>query len=250
MKNNGVFEALKTNGYSFLALPVDDLIDRVMQGYEAFLQESPELRTAWNFISKKDSSWQLGFLPREEPINTMTGHPYDFKDVFHYQPGLITLLRDRKVNTEGFDSWLQDLQELFSEVSNVANPIVSEIQRKYPIGSKDLSNYEGFHGGNTLRLLKYHMKNRKEGVIGLGHYDESLVTIKVFQNIAGIRIGSPTETQLVSIPQGRNIVYAGKKAAVVTKGAIQPLWHDIIDARKDGEESVKRSSIIFFADTE
>lgn len=247
MEKPTILKDLKTNGYAIIDFPTGDLIKPVMDGYKRFLELSDDEKLRWN-IPVDGTNWQTGYLLREESINSMTGYAFDFKDVFHFQPGLFDRLSERGVDTRQHRDWLASLDKLYNVIFQEAKDIARAIQDEYPGAVKVVGESKMFQGGHTLRLLNYHMKEREGGLIGAGHIDESFLTFRVFENIPGLR-GRLTEgEQILTAESNQAVIYPGKKAGSISGGEIQPLYHDVIDTRDDKKSDVHRMSIVFFLD--
>lgn len=102
------------------------------------------------------------------------------------------------------------------------------------------------------------MKEREGGLIGLGHRDESFLTIHVADNFPGLKVGEEGNTRLITTARDISLIYPGKKAEQITGGDIRALWHEIVDTRSEiyslnqksawQSADIHRLAVVFFLD--
>jgi isopenicillin N synthase-like dioxygenase len=189
----------------------------------------------------------------------MTGYSYDHKDVFHVSPGLSSRLVESGVAPQKYEAWLSALNDLYDKCLDLGIKATDEIATAYPSltisGRVEKATRQGSH---VLRLLHYHMKKREGGLIGLGHKDDSFLTIHVADNFPGLKVGEEGNTCLAPACRDVALIYPGKKAERVTNGDIRALWHEIVDTRpelhattqetKYRDHNLHRLAVVFFLD--
>jgi len=253
------------HGFSRVYVPgISHIANSAMNGFKEFLREPEEIRRLWTFQNNIPGfNSEVGYLPRDKPINEMTGYAYDHKDVFHFRSQLLKKLGG-KMMPYLHKCWLGDLAQLYQEALNLGMYVAEELTKLFPdshiMHGVSRSTLDDDH---VLRLLHYHMIEREGGLIGLGHTDESFLTVHVADNFPGLKVGEEGDTELV--PTARNIclVYPGKKAELHTGGEIKALWHEIVDTRPEipnlqrlynytetGSPDIHRMAIVFFLDSD
>ena len=257
MIGSKILENIRNHGFTRIYFPVDDLAQKAMEGFLNFLKEPLEYRRLWIF--DRGNEMEMGYLPRDKPINKMTGYAYDYKNVFHLSPELLQKLIERKVSLREHEKWLMGLYGLYDNILRIGYEITSEFEKTYPsLHIMNRVKEAAKKRKNVLRLLHYHMKKREDGLIGLGHKDESFLTIHLADNFPGLKIGREGKTNLITTSHNISLVYPGKKAEHITKNDIYALWHEVIDTRSDiptiGDETknsdIHRLAIVFFLDIE
>lgn len=257
MINPVIIDKIKKDGFGRIYFPVDDSVQKAMTGFLNFLKEPLEFKKRWIFDIDKET--EMGYLPRDKPINKMTGYAYDHKDVFHFTPSLLRKIRQRQVSLKTYERWFINLYALYDKGIKIGYKISEEIEKMYP-GLSIVShvNKATQKRKHVLRLLHYHMKKREGGLIGLGHKDESFFTVHMADNFPGLKVGKESSTNLIATSRNIAIVYPGKKAEQITKNNICALWHEIVDTRSEipdleketHNSGIHRLAIVFFLDIE
>lgn len=250
-----IFESLRNEGMARIHLPARDIVDKAMSGFVSFLAEPVEYRRMWTLDLGRET--ETGYLPRDKPVNKMTGYSYDHKDVFHVSPGISSRLIENGVALQQYEAWLSSLSDLYDKSLDLGIRATREIANMYPnLSISDSVEKATRQRNHVLRLLHYHMKRREGGLIGLGHKDESFLTIHVADNFPGLKVGEEGNTYLVTTSRDVSLIYPGKKAEQITKGDIRALWHEIVDTRHElctpnqemAYQDMHRMAIVFFLD--
>lgn len=240
---NSITSHFQNNGYEEFSLGVFDITQSVLKGFLQFLAEDLEYKKSWTFQIDRKENPEIGYVPREASINLMTGYPYDYKDVFHFDPKLVSRLKERGVDFQRYKNWLDDLSILYKKSEEKSERVLGEMSLlSHPLIKKE---------NHVLRLLHYHMKDRKEGVIGLGHTDESILTLGITENFPGLKVGEKGNTEFLKRGPEVSILYPGKKLELITLGKAKALYHEIVrypnlENFPDAIGYPHRLSIVFF----
>ena len=237
---------IKRNGFVELKAPISDMVAKAMIDFKKFLNLEVSERKQWTFDVDRVLNPQIGYVPREGAVNPMTGHPYDFKDVFHYDPSLPGRATERGLNVSDWREWLDILERLYGEEEMLCRQALKELEMENP---KLHAEGRVRKIGNThvLRLLHYHMKVGDTGVLGRGHIDEWLFTVNLGENAPGLKVGEPGNTHFIKRGTDTVILYPGRKAERLTDGALKALYHEIVGAQPN-QNSDDRFAVTFFFD--
>lgn len=124
-----VLKNIKNQGFARVYLPTQSIVDEVMKGFLDFLADQLEYRQLWTFDLGDET--ETGYLPRDKPVNKMTGYAYDHKDVFHFTPDLFSRLNGREVTFQKYKEWLSALHNLYHKILEVGKSIAHELAGAY-----------------------------------------------------------------------------------------------------------------------
>lgn len=244
-----VLDEIKRNGFAKLRAPISSTVKDAMLGFEKFLRYNTTERKKWTFGVDRVVNPQIGYVPREEAINPMTQRPYDFKDIFHFDPSLPDRANERGLAVAEWMDWFNVLEILYRQGVDFCQKIVSDLDVTYPdLAIREKVANVGVHN-HLLRLLHYHMKVGETGVLGRGHKDEWLFTVNFGENIPGLRVGKKDDALPITRDEDTVILYPGKKAELLTQGDLKALYHDVANLQRE-KNSKDRFSVTFFFDAD
>jgi len=240
---NNIINDIEGKGYAELPFGLEDAVNESFSSFKEFLKLDLEQRKQWTFPIDRKLNSEIGYVPREEETNQMTGHPYDYKDVFHFDLSLLNRAVEKKLDIGPYKDWFDNLTLIYNKAERIAEDTLKNISINYP----DIQNVfqDKQENKGVLRLLNYHMINRDEGVIGLGHVDEWLLTINIAENLPGLKVGAGTNSHILMRDFGIAIVYPGRKLGNLTSNKLKPLYHEVV--RTDGDVG-NRMALTFFFD--
>lgn len=223
---------LRATGYAFTPTVNDPTrhLTEVVNGWQSFMQMSAVERRRWCFDIEGTGGPDDGYIPPK-------GGPYDFKHVFHYRPRLCRYIRDAEL-TEWQRQWMSSCDAVYRTCVNEFYRLLLQLDQELPGYSfRDRANDTD---GHVLRLLMYEPAADRGGTIGRRHDDKSLLSIHVADSHPGLRMGH--RRTLVEPAVGYTLCFPGKKAEVLTDGALPATWHEI----SDEDPTTRRWSIVFF----
>lgn len=176
----------------------------------------------------------------------MTRQPYDFKDVFHFDPSLVGRAIERGLDVAEWKDWFEALERLYRKGEDICSQAAEELDVLHP-DLKIKERIRHIEGNDVLRLLHYHMKKGETGVLGRGHTDEWLFTVNFGENIPGLRVGERGNMQFIARDKNTVILYPGKKAESLTNGDLKALYHEVVDPQLK-EDFKDRFAVTFFFD--
>ncbi len=245
----------KSTGH--ILLPFDfsgkqQLIDRILNGFQDFLTLDDNVKDRWAFEvnddpTDTDQGPDDGYLHR-------TGEGHDYKSFFHYRPRLRGLLADSAVECAEQNRWLADMHLLHQMCCDKIREFAEVVDGAYP-GARAIAALDDCedmfgHERHVLRLLRYEKHQSTDGVVGKKHSDRGLLTLAVSESHRGLRLFDEHDNpQMYEAVPGMALCFPGLKMQRVSSGLVTPMPHDVIDDTIQGNPGHGRESIVFFAQT-
>lgn len=238
-------EKLLNDGYAVIPFSHSH-IQSVVEGWKRFLVEPQERKDQWTIDADGRGDPDDGYIRKYGTLRANRIYDDD-KEFFHYRYRLTPRLARKGVSIDPHRAWLNhSLHQLHLQCASTSRMIASALDQ----------HLAGYHFAervaaaqavtmSVLRLLSYDLREgRTKTLIGKGHTDKGFLTLGIKDERPGLLVGQ--ETNPYRSRSNTALLFFGDKAAQITGGKYEALWHEVIDTSKDTAVASSRWSIVYF----